>query len=188
MNKCPKCSNKMKNEYSCTLCGYDCRKDFVQLRTLYPVPKSDVQEYLIHTQSQQDHEQIIEDKVNEENFKQKKNIKDVERKRLLGMILVILTCIRLILSLLSNMTYDLAQIVFNVALFGVAVAFLVLLVTAIVFAIRLLKKKSIKKIRYVIIIAAIVFLFCFLLGDMSSAVINYYDLICDYNVWNSSVL
>lgn len=60
MKKCPKCSNEMKNEYLCALCGYDCRKDFVQLRTLYPVPKSDGQEYLNCTQSQQDIEQTIE--------------------------------------------------------------------------------------------------------------------------------
>lgn len=44
MWKCPICSSEEKSEYVCRKCGYDRRKDFIQLRTVSHIPKEDVQE------------------------------------------------------------------------------------------------------------------------------------------------
>lgn len=97
-------------------------------------------------------------------------------------------CVRLSIFLFSNMTYTLVQIVSNIALYVGLSILLIAPVTIIVFIIRVIKKKPIKKIICFFVICVIVFFICVVVRQNTLSTINYYDTISEYNVWKRSFL
>ena len=183
MHKCPICLNDMKNEYVCASCDYDIRKDFVQLRTVCMVPKSDVRQYLVQSQGKPDTEQEIKDKTTTENVEQKK-----KRQKGLWKLFIVLMFARLLLSFMSGMSYSVAQTVSDITLYILIVILLITPAVILLFVMRLVRKKPVKKMIYIIEICAIVFIICFVLGRFSNGVVNYYETICEYGVCNISFL
>ena len=155
---------------------YDESRDFIRYRTLSMIPKSDAEQYLASKAQQETGEKKVSDEIIQEKHVQED---DKKRKQMLPKLLLVLLCIRFIVSLFTNMTYSIAQTVSDITLYIGVALMLMAPVVILILIVRLIRKKPVKKILYFIAICAVVFVICVVIGRHSSSVLNYYEMICE---------
>lgn len=158
---------------------YDESRDFIRYRTLSMIPKSDAEQYLASRAQQETGGKKVNDEMIQEKFVQED---DKKRKQMLLKLLLVLLCMRFIVSLFTNMTYSTAQTVSDITLYIGVAAMLIAEAAVLILVIRLVQKRPVKKIMYLIAICAVVFVICVVIGRHSLSVVNYYEMICENGV------